>query len=174
MAEIVFDGAEDAVVELGSNVNYKGNVVIFDMPLNKECKIKRSHIGKINDVEPTAVYADALDELLDRGIIMGTGSGMFEPDREFTIGMLAAMLYRESGYCSEGFAWYVNPMEWAICNGYICEGDSFIAVDGELMNRVMTLYMSKCKKSTAYSAECGKMTRAEGIVQYTKYFENMS
>ncbi|MDO5398854.1 MAG: DUF4430 domain-containing protein, partial [bacterium] len=159
---LVTDGSE------GIECEYGAGVLKFDAELNRVYNMRISPMMLLSDVEANAEYAAGLDELMRRGVIRGTGSNRFEPDADFTTGMLALMLYRESGRDSDGIAWYVKPMEWATTNGFIKDGNSFARVNGEILDTAMRKYLKE--KAADYSAPDKELTRAEGILAYSRYF----
>lgn len=155
----------------GENIKheYGAGVLKFSAELNREYNMRISPVLMLSDVDANAEYAAALDSLMRRGIVKGAGNNRFEPEAEFSAGMLALMLYRESGYSAEGRAWYVNPMEWATRNGFIKDGNAFAAVNGEMLDTAMRAYLGD--KATAYRAPDGEMTRAEAVMYYSRYLE---
>lgn len=165
------EGYEDCVLvtDNGKSVEYEYNagVLKFTAELNHVYNMRISPVMQLSDVDASAEYAAALDELMRRGIIGGAGNNCFEPDAGFTTGMLALMLYRESGNNSDGIAWYVKPMEWATTNGFIKDGDSLVKVNGEILDTAMRRYLRD--KATDYIAPNKEMTRAEGILAYSRY-----
>ena len=81
------------------------------------------------DVPSDAWYADALDWCLQNGLMSGTSSTTFSPERAMTRSMLAAVLYRAAGSPSvsggdpfsdtvDG-AYYLPAVRWASTNGII-------------------------------------------------------
>ncbi len=169
--ELPFDAGEfeDCVtVRGGVGFNYENGIVSLEIQPNTEYNTVISPIGRLKDVPGDAEYAEALDSLMEKGIIKGVGNGYFEPDGRFTTGMLAAMMYRQSGHETSGLAWYVAPMEWAVGNGYLKNGDSFMSVDADIMNYAMKLFLKK----DDFSAHGGEMTRAEGTLNYFRFMED--
>ena len=85
-----------------------------------------------SDVPDDAWFADAVEGLLERGIMNGTGGGKFSPSDTFTRAQLSAVLYRMAGSPAvsgeDSFtdtvpaAWYADAVLWAeqnkIINGY--------------------------------------------------------
>lgn len=64
----------------------------------------------------------------DQGLLSGTGSGHFSPDKEVTRAMAAAVLFRSAGnVAAPSFpfedvpanSWYAKPVQWAYARGYI-------------------------------------------------------
>jgi len=85
-----------------------------------------------SDVPDDVWYAEAVEGLLERGIMNGTGGGKFSPNDTLTRAQLAAVLYRMAGSPAvsgeDSFtdtaptAWYADAVLWAeqnkIINGY--------------------------------------------------------
>ncbi len=82
-----------------------------------------------SDVPDDAWYAEAVEGLLERGIMNGTGGGKFSPNDTFTRAQLAAVLYRMAGSPAvsgeDSFTdtvsgtWYADAVLWAEQNGII-------------------------------------------------------
>ena len=84
------------------------------------------------DVTDGAWYSEAVEGLLERGIMNGTGERTFSPEDTFTRAQLAAVLYRMAGSPAVSGAdsftdtlpgtWYTDAVLWAeqnsIINGY--------------------------------------------------------
>ncbi len=81
------------------------------------------------DVAETNQYVDAIDYVVDSGLMAGTSSTTFEPETSLTRGMIVTILHRlegepESGGSSEfndveDSAWYATAVAWAAENGVV-------------------------------------------------------
>ena len=85
-----------------------------------------------SDTDDDAWYSEAVESLLEQGIMNGTGGGKFSPDDLFTRAQLVTVLYRMAGSPAvsgedsfrdtESGTWYTDAVLWAeqnrIVNGY--------------------------------------------------------
>lgn len=77
--------------------------------------------GDYTDLRPGAWYEDAIDYVLEKGIMAGTGGGTFSPDGIVTRGMVFQTLYNLEGRPEAGTAsfsdvagkWYAAAAAWA-------------------------------------------------------------
>ena len=81
-----------------------------------------------SDVADSAWYKDAVDYVTEKGMMNGTGNGIFSPDGETTRAMAVTILYRLEGSPKtgenrfrdvEGTAWYASAVAWAEENGIV-------------------------------------------------------
>ena len=81
-----------------------------------------------SDVSQNAWYAGAVEYVVSRGLMNGTGIGKFEPDSPMTRAMLVTVLWRyerePSGYVNvftdiKDGQWYTNAVAWAAANGIV-------------------------------------------------------
>ncbi len=82
-----------------------------------------------SDVSETDWFADAVAYVAERGIMQGTGDGLFSPNLPVTRGMLITMLYRLDGSPEvtadlpfadvDPDSWYYAAIRWAYENGII-------------------------------------------------------
>ncbi len=82
------------------------------------------------DVPEDAWYADAVEYVVSRGLMMGVGDNLFAPDRETNRAMMVTLLYRLAGSpdvsdienpftdVEEGI-WYYAPVLWAYSEGVV-------------------------------------------------------
>ena len=79
------------------------------------------------DLNRNAWYHDAVHYVLEQGLMIGTGSGIFEPDRSLSRAMLATILWRVEGSPAADApllftdvaenAWYAEAVRWAANTG---------------------------------------------------------
>lgn len=70
------------------------------------------------DVDTDKWYHDAVDYVVEEGIMNGVSDDMFDPSGETTRGMLVTTLARMAGVDTEGGAtWYEKGMAWAVEQG---------------------------------------------------------
>ena len=95
-----------------------------------------------SDVGRDSEYYDEISELYARGIMNGTGGGLFSPDLTLTRAQLVTMLWRAAGEPQAygapfsdvaGNMWYTTAVAWAaengIVNGY---GNGLFGTDDEI------------------------------------------
>ena len=69
---------------------------------------------KFVDVSDNAWYASAVDYVVDKGLMNGTGSNKFSPNADTTRGMIVTILARLSGQSTAGTPWYAAGQRWAM------------------------------------------------------------
>lgn len=80
------------------------------------CGREATHIlsCRFLDLDGTQWYADGVDDIVDRGLMNGTGPVMFEPDSTMTCAMLVTVLWRSAGSPNEGTNGFTTfpPIRW--------------------------------------------------------------
>lgn len=86
------------------------------------------------DVDPAAWYHEAVDYMLEHGLMNGTGEDTFSPDTAVSRAMLVAILHRLEGspdlpadynvpafsdVTAETGAWYIDAVRWAAYEGIV-------------------------------------------------------
>ena len=83
---------------------------------------------KFSDIAKDAWYAEAVSYVVSRGLMNGTGSGVFQPDAQLSRAMLAQILYNYSGRPAVGSGnaftdvdggWYADAVAWAAASGVV-------------------------------------------------------
>ncbi len=75
-------------------------------------------VNQFKDIADTAWYHQAVDYVVDEGLMNGTGTTTFAPTTTTTRGMLMTMLARLDGTDTTGGAtWYEKGMNWAVAKG---------------------------------------------------------
>ena len=104
-------------------------------------------VGAFLDVPEDAWYAEAVTWATDQDVLMGTGGGLFSPDRPCTTGEVVTFLWRAVGRPEPAEEenpftdvsanhYYYQAALWAYENGVVC-GDTFGAA--ELCSRGMAV-----------------------------------
>lgn len=74
--------------------------------------------GSFNDVASGSWYADAVKNVVNKGLMAGTGKDTFAPDNQVTRAMMWTVLARLDGKDVSGAStWYAKAMTWAIEKG---------------------------------------------------------
>lgn len=74
--------------------------------------------GSFNDVAAGSWYADAVKNVVNKGLMAGTGKDTFAPDNQVTRAMMWTVLARLDGKDVSGAStWYAKAMTWAIEKG---------------------------------------------------------
>ena len=83
--------------------------------------------ASFTDVEPSAWYYDAVENVTENGWLNGTGSSCFTPDGSLTRAMLATILWRIEGspapngsadfIDTDSAGWYADGLAWSVENG---------------------------------------------------------
>ena len=66
------------------------------------------------DVSDNAWYASAVNYVVDKGLMNGTGSNKFSPNADTTRGMIVTVLARLDGKNTAGTPWYAAGQRWAM------------------------------------------------------------
>ena len=66
------------------------------------------------DVSPSAWYASAVNYVVSKGLMNGTGEGKFSPSADTTRGMIVTILARMDGQSTSGTPWYAAGQRWAM------------------------------------------------------------
>ena len=69
---------------------------------------------KFVDVSDNAWYASAVDYVVDKGLMNGTGSNKFSPNADTTRGMIVTVLARLDGKNTAGTPWFAAGQRWAM------------------------------------------------------------
>ena len=69
---------------------------------------------KFVDVSDNAWYASAINYVVDKGLMNGTGDNKFSPNADTTRGMIVTILARLSGQSTAGTPWYAAGQRWAM------------------------------------------------------------
>ena len=66
------------------------------------------------DVSDNAWYASAVNYVVDKGLMNGTGEDKFSPNADTTRGMIVTVLARLDGKNTAGTPWYAAGQRWAM------------------------------------------------------------
>ena len=69
---------------------------------------------KFVDVSDNAWYASAVDYVVDKGLMNGTGEDRFSPNADTTRGMIVTVLARLDGKNTAGTPWFAAGQRWAM------------------------------------------------------------
>ena len=69
---------------------------------------------KFTDVAGNAWYASAVNCVVDKGLMNGTGEDKFSPNADTTRGMIVTILARLDGKNTSGTPWYQAGQRWAM------------------------------------------------------------
>ena len=91
--------------------------------------VRTAHGSLFRDVTPNAAYLEAVDDVVERGLMSGTDGFRFAPQRTTSRAEMAAILYRLAGkptaetpdvfYDVPQGAWYANAIGWANASGVL-------------------------------------------------------
>lgn len=141
------------------------------------------NIGGFIDVHTNDWFADAVQYVVDEGLMNGTSSNTFTPNGATTRGMIVTILYRQAGSPeveSDGKTWWSDARVWAVANG-ISDGTNmdkeitreqlatmlyrYAELKGEDISKSTSLDSFKDgSKVSAYAADALKWAAAESIV----------
>ena len=66
------------------------------------------------DVSDNAWYASAVNYVVDKGLMNGTGEDKFSPNADTTRGMIVTVLARLDGKSTAGTPWFAAGQRWAM------------------------------------------------------------
>ena len=133
------------------------------------------------DVAADSWYYDSVAYVYEKGLMGGTGDGLFAPDLTTTRGMIVTILYRLAGSPAAanaaGFAdvetgaWYTDAVNWANANGIVTGyGDGRFGpqdtITREQMAVILYRYARSLGKDVSGAADLSRYTDAAGIGEY--------
>ena len=133
------------------------------------------------DVSDDAWFADAVEQLRDRGVMIGTSEDSFEPNGIFTRAQTATVLYRLAGEPevtgTDSFsdtltgAWYSDAVLWASQSGIIRGyGNGLFGTNDPVTEEQLVTLLWRQAGSPSYSgrAEPGVSPWAEEAVRWAR------
>ena len=133
-----------------------------------------SVVGPFEDVSVDAWYADAVQYVVDKGMMNGTGENSFSPDETTTRGMIVTMLYRlenEPAKSASAFndvaagSWYADAVAWAAEQGVVNGiSDTAFAPDTAITREQMAAILYRYAQLKGYDVSVGENTN---ILSYT-------
>ena len=133
------------------------------------------------DVPDDAWFADAVEQLRDRGVMIGTSEDSFEPNGIFTRAQTATVLYRLAGEPevtgTDSFsdtltgAWYSDAVLWASQSGIIRGyGNGLFGTNDPVTEEQLVTLLWRQAGSPSYSggAEPGVSPWAEEAVRWAR------
>ncbi len=162
----------------------------FTMPASKVTveatfeEIPQVHVcpaEKFTDVDTTQWYHEAIDYVIEAGMMNGVAADKFAPNSTTTRGMIVTILYRLEGEPAvagasaftdvESGAWYADPIAWAAAKGVV-NGTSATTFDPndpitrEQMAAILYRYASYKGYDVAEKANLSSYTDAGQISAY--------
>ena len=133
-----------------------------------------SVVGPFADVSVDAWYADAVQYVVDKGMMNGTSENSFSPDETTTRGMIVTMLYRlenEPAASASAFndvaagSWYADAVAWAAEQGVVNGvSDTAFAPDTAITREQMAAILYRYAQLKGYDVSVGEDTN---ILSYT-------
>ena len=118
------------------------------------------------DVAANAWYKDAVDYVVQKGLMTGTGEKEFSPQAPMTRAMLMTVLARYAGEDTSGGAtWYEKGMAWAVANGVSDGSDPTGNITREQLVTMLYRYAGSPKTSGSLAAFADADTVSEYAVQ---------
>ena len=108
---------------------------------------------EFRDVDPNSWYGPAVREVVDQGLMAGTGEGFFSPDTKVTRSTVAVVLWRMEGEPAPVWrghfpdvpvdSWYGVAVDWA-CEAKIINGsDKGTFGDGAVSRQELAVILSR-------------------------------
>ena len=133
-----------------------------------------SVVGPFADVSVDAWYADAVQYVVDKGMMNGTSENSFSPDETTTRGMIVTMLHRlenEPAASASAFndvaagSWYADAVAWAAAQGVVNGiSDTAFAPDTAITREQMAAILYRYAQLKGYDVSVGENTN---ILSYT-------
>lgn len=154
-----------AVKDLG------GGKYSFVMPATK-VSVDASFVKEVTpaadfvDVAANAWYKSAVDYVVQKGLMTGTGEKTFSPEAPMTRAMLMTVLARYAGEDTSGGAtWYEKGMTWAVTNGVSDGSDPTGNITREQLVTMLYRYVGSPKTSGSLAAFADANTVSAYAVQ---------
>ena len=125
--------------------------------------------SKFVDVSKNNWYFDAVQYVLESGLMNGTSANEFSPNADTTRGMIVTILARMEGVNTSGGAtWYARGREWAMENG-ISDGTN---MEGKITREQLAAMLYRYAKMKGYdvsaSASLSGYTDASSVSGWAK------
>ena len=114
---------------------------------------------KFTDVAGNAWYASAVNYVVDKGLMNGTGEGKFSPEADTTRGMIVTILARLDGKNTSGTPWYQAGQRWAM-EYEISDGTN---MTGEITREQLVAMLFRYAVKNGLEA----VTLSENLTQFT-------
>ena len=103
--------------------------------------------SKFGDVSKNNWYFDAVQYVVENGLMNGTSAGAFSPNAGTTRGMIVTILARLDGADTSGSSpWYAAGRTWAMQNG-ISDGTN---MEGKITREQLAAMLYRCAKLKGY------------------------
>ena len=142
----------------------------IDSP-NKPNKPNKSTMGeadasKFRDVSTSDWYFDAVQYVLEKGLMNGTSDWTFAPNDATTRGMIVTILARVEGVNTTGNPWYAAGQKWAMQNG-ISDGTNMPGViTREQLATILFRYAKMKGYDVSKSAALSGFSDADKVSSY--------
>ena len=129
-----------------------GSTSSADAPDEEDPNNSVPSISDFTDVNPDGWYRNAINYVLENGLMSGTGDKTFEPNSTLTRAMLVQILYNLEDKPAVGWvssftdvstkAWYANAIAWAVNNHVIAgHGDGTFAPEAPITREQMAVIL---------------------------------
>ena len=119
--------------------------------------------SKFGDVSKNNWYFDAVQYVVENGLMNGTSAGAFSPNADTTRGMIVTILARLDGADTTGTPWYAAGRAWAMQNG-ISDGTN---MEGKITREQLAAMLYRYAKLKGYdvsaSADISAYADAAGV-----------
>ncbi len=186
----VFDGwyADAALRNEITSVKLAGNttvyagwtkIVIPDTPDTPDTSAPAPSVELFKDIFASDWYYEDVMYVCEKGLMDGTGNGMFSPAVTTTRGMIVTILYRlegePAGAGAQVFAdvpageWYTEGVSWAAANGIVeGYGDGKFGPDDPITREQMATILWRYAKYKGIDVSAGESTN---ILSYNDAFD---
>jgi len=121
------------------------------------------------DLDPNAWYYAAVQNALNKGLMAGTGAGIFSPNAKLTRGMVVQILYSMEGKPAvsgtanftdvAANAWYAAAVKWASDNGIVAGmGNGTFAPNANVTREQLALILMGYAKAEGRDVSVGENT----------------
>ena len=122
MDEKLFDALFNALSKgttVNATANYKDHPsgAKSDSPNKPKTEPAKADASKFRDISTSDWHFDAVQYVLEKGLMNGTSDWTFAPNDATTRGMIVTILARVEDVNTAGDPWYAAGQKWAIANG---------------------------------------------------------
>ena len=138
----------------------------IESPNKPKTEPAKADASKFRDVATSDWYFDAVQYVLEKGLMNGTSDWTFAPNDATTRGMIVTILARVEGVNTNGNPWYAAGQKWAMDNG-ISDGTNMPGViTREQMATILYRYAKQKGYDVSKSAALTGFSDADKVSGY--------
>ena len=138
----------------------------IESPNKPKTEPAKADASKFRDVSSSDWYFDAVQYVLEKGLMNGTSDWTFAPNDATTRGMIVTILARVEGVNTNGNPWYAAGQKWAMQNG-ISDGTNMPGViTREQLATILFRYAKMKGYDVSKSAALSGFSDADKVSSY--------